>query len=207
MLLAALISMGGCSWDNRPVRPADASGDSGDINGEGIALGDPASSSPARNPDIPEGTPSFRFGNIDYVLINRSDVVNQYIPFGQTLTDWTSMFALRKFPGMSDPEDAVANVTDTLKIEHPETEFEVTRDRTTGDRGIDFVIWTEDKQLTEFDVHIYQKQDFGVMGKMFMMRGYDQQGHRELIQNIADNRKALTKSVFGFNFPVFIQPN
>ncbi len=158
-----------------------------------------------RNPNIPAGTPSFRFGNIDYVLVNRSEIVNQYIPFGQTLDNWTSMFALRRFPGMTNPSDAVGNVTETLQADHPETMFKVTQDDVTGDRGIDFLIWTQDKQLSEFDVHIYQRRNGSVLGKMFLMRGYGEQGHYQLLKTVADTKQSLTKKIFSFDFPQFIQ--
>lgn len=213
-----IVSATGCNWDQRPV----ASGGTSDgtpaneaSNGENSnATSDPRSNgnlnstaAPIRNPAIPAGTPSFKFGNIDYVLVNRSDVVNQYVPFGQNLDNWTSMFALRKFPGMPDPDNAVANVTQTLQLEHPDTKFKITRDPTTGDRGVDFLIWTPDKMLSEFDVHIYQRREGGVLGKMFMMRGYGPDGHMDLLKKVADDKAALTRAVFGFDFPVFIGPN
>ena len=116
------------------------------------------------------------------------------------------MFALRKFPNMSSPEEAVSNVTETLKVDHPETKFKVTPDQASGDRGVDFFIWTEDKQLSEFDVHIYQRRDGGVLGKMFLMRGYGEDGHNNLLKKVADEKAALTKAVFGFSFPTFLEP-
>jgi hypothetical protein len=140
------------------------------------------------------------------VLVNKSEVVNQYIPFGQTLENWTLMFALRKFPNMSSPDEAVENVTQTLKLDHPETRFKVTSDQVTGDRGVDFFIWTPDKQKSEFDIHIYQQRDGGVVGKMFLMRGYGEQGHFNLLKKVADEKDSLTKAVFGFSFPTFISP-
>jgi len=209
-LIAMIVIIAGCSWDERPVRnTAGNSASSGNATG-GQANGNltSASSTPSdvRNPDIPAGTPTFRFGNFDYVLVSSSNVVNQYIPFGQTLDDWTSMFALRKFPNMASPDEAVNNVTQTLKLEHPQTKFKVTRDEATGDRGVDFVIWTADKQLSEFDVHIYQQRDGGVLGKMFLMRGYGEEGHFNLLKKVADEKDGLTKAVFGFSFPTFLPP-
>ena len=202
-IAAATAITSGCYWDERPVR--DAGNNPAGVNGNSNPSADNSSLN-ARNPNIPEGTPSFQFGKIDYVLISKTDVVNQYIPFGQTLENWTSMFALRKFPNMSSPEDAVKNVTENLQLNHPETMFKVTRDEETGDRGVDFLIWTDDKQLSEFDVHIYQQRQGFVMGKMFLMRGYGEDGHVELLKTIADTKDSLTKSVFGFSFPVFITP-
>jgi hypothetical protein len=196
----------GCSWDTRPVKNA-AGGPAVAGNGTNAASSGTNSGSPAaRNPNIPDGTPTFRFGNIDYVLVNKSEVVNQYIPFGQTLENWTLMFALRKFPNMSSPDEAVENVTQTLKLDHPETRFKVTSDQVTGDRGVDFFIWTPDKQKSEFDIHIYQQRDGGVVGKMFLMRGYGEQGHFNLLKKVADEKDSLTKAVFGFSFPTFISP-
>ena len=116
------------------------------------------------------------------------------------------MFALRKFPNMSSPDDAVSNVTENLQLNHPETMFKVTQDDATGDRGVDFMIWTDDKQLSEFDVHIYQQRQGFVLGKMFLMRGYGEDGHVKLLKTIADSKASLTKQVFGFSFPVFIKP-
>lgn len=214
VVAAAMASATGCYWDSRPVaNDASSTSTAGDGQANpsetvsGRDKGGNPSPPPNRNPGIPAGTPSFKFGNIDYVLANRSDVVNQYVPFGQTLDNWTSMFALRKFPGMPGPDNAVNNVTQTLQAEHPDTKFKVTPDQATGDRGVDFLIWTPDKMLTEFDVHIYQRRDGGVLGKMFMMRGYGPDGHMDLLKKVADDKAALTRAVFGFDFPVFITPN
>lgn len=207
LVVASTIGVtGGCDWEDRPVK--NSAGTSGAGNGVGDVVSPTAgtSTSSGRNPAIPPGTPSFQFNKIDYVLVSNSDVVNQYIPFGQTLDNWTSMFALRKFPNMTSPDEAVKNVTQTLEIEHPETMFKVTPDEATGDRGVDFVIWTEDKQLSEFDVHIYQQRDGGVLGKMFLMRDYGEDGHYRLLKTVADKKNSLTKQVFSFRFPKFIQP-
>ncbi len=116
------------------------------------------------------------------------------------------MFALRKFPNMQSPDEAVSNVTQKLEVDHPETRFKVTRDPKTGDRGVDFVIWSPDKTETEFDVHIYQQRDGGVVGKMFFMKGYGEHGHVRLLKKVADEKESLTKAIFGFNFPTFIEP-
>ena len=193
----------GCFRDERPVRDAGTNPEGGG-NAAPATIG--GGSPKARNPNIPPGTESFQFGSIDYVLANKTDVVNQYIPFGQTLDNWTSMFALRKFPDMSSPDDAVNNVTENLEVNHPETMFKVTQDAKTGDRGVDFLIWTDDKQKSEFDVHIYQQRQGFVLGKMFLMRGYGEDGHVALLKEVADKKASLTKQVFGFSFPVFITP-
>ena len=116
------------------------------------------------------------------------------------------MFALRKFPNMNNPDDAANNVTENLQLDHPETMFKVTRDAATGDRGVDFLIWTDDKQLSEFDVHIYQQRQGYVLGKMFLMRGYGEDGHVALLKTVADSKASLTKQIFGFSFPKFITP-
>ncbi len=207
-LLIAITS--GCSWDERPVRKSAGASATGSNSANGGAIGTQSASNSStqniRNPNIPEGTPSFRFANKDYVLVSSSDIVNQYIPFGETLQNWKSMFALRKFPNMKTPGEAVSNVTEKLKVDHPETRFKVTRDPKTGDHGVDFVIWSQDKQETEFDVHIYQQRNGGVIGKMFFMKGYGEDGHIALIKKVADEKESLTKAVFGFNFPTFIEP-
>jgi hypothetical protein len=206
----ALVSAGGCFWEQSTANPADATGEaSGNRGGREVAADfhSGGTAVPVRNPAIPAGTPSFRFGNLDYVLVNSNDLVNQYIPFGQTLENWTTMFALRKFPDTLSPETAVNNVTQTLAREHPQTKYKVTQDPGTGDQAVDFFIWTQDKQLSEFDVHIYQQQrPSGVLGKMFMMRGYGQQGHMDLLKQIVNQKDALTQAVFEFSFPVFIVP-
>jgi len=208
-LIVLIAITSGCGWEERPVKNATGAATRGNVfNGAASGASSTANSKRAgnRNPKIPADTPTFRFADIDYVLVSSSDVVNQYIPFEQTLDNWTSMFALRKFPNMSSPEEAVTNVTESLKNDHPETKFKVTPDQATGDRGVDFFIWTEDKQLSEFDVHIYQQRDGGVLGKMFLMRGYGEDGHFNLLKQVADEKDALTKAVFGFSFPTFLPP-
>ncbi len=152
------------------------------------------------------GQPGLEFGNTRFELVTRNDLVNQYIPVGQTLENWQAMFVIRRFPELSTPQEAIDNVVENLIEQGADQKLiSVTKgSRPDRELAIDFIIWTEDKSLTEFNVHFYRNVDGNMIAKMYLMRGYGRTGHDELSSTIISSRQLIVDSVLDSEFPVFI---
>lgn len=148
------------------------------------------------------------YNNTRFELVTADDLVNQYVPVGQTLDNWQAMFALRRFPNMASTDEAIDNVTTMLQQQHPETQYKVVANDN-GSRGIDFVIWNSDKTLTEYNVHIYtpNPDGSGVLGNMYLMRAYGSDGHQKLIETVVAGREQITTSIYRHKFPRFTFPS
>jgi len=137
--------------------------------------------------DVQGQPPGLQFGGTRFQLVTRNDLVNQYIPVSQTLDNWQAMFVVRRFPELSSPQEAIDNVVDNLVQQG------------------DFIIWTEDKSLTEFNIHVYRRMEGGMIANMYLMRGYGVEGHSSLSAAIATQRELLLQSVLDSQFPIFVQ--
>ncbi len=159
-----------------------------------------------QNIDI-QGTPGLLFNDTRFILVTRNDLVNQYIPVGQTLDNWEAMFVIRRFPELSSPQDAIDNVVENLIDANADQNLiSVTQgSQPENELAIDFIIWTEDKSLTEFNIHVYRKIQGRMIANMYLMRGYGAEGHNGLSSTIATNRQLILDSVLSSKFPLFVQ--
>ena len=155
-----------------------------------------------------QGSPALRFNNTEFVLVTQDDLVNQYVPVGQTLDNWEEMFALRQFPELNSPAEAIANVVDSLDQNKDWFKAVTSSSRPELEQAIDFVIWNDDKSLTEFNIHIYRKDPSGqgLISNMYLMRGYGMDGHENLIRTVGQSRQTIVDSIMDSGFPVFIEP-
>ena len=152
-------------------------------------------------------TPGLQFGSTKFKLVTRNDLVNQYIPVDQTLDNWEAMFVIRQFPELSSPQEAIDNVRNNLIQEGTDPSLIAVQKggRPEDELAIDFIIWTDDKSLTEFNVHVYRKINGRMIANMYLMRGYGVQGHNTLSAAIAANRELILQSVLDSQFPLFLQ--
>lgn len=139
--------------------------------------------------------------------MTRNDLVNQYIPVSQTLDNWQAMFVVRRFPELSSPQEAIDNVVDNLVQQGADPSLISIKKggQPENELAIDFIIWTEDKSLTEFNIHVYRRMEGGMIANMYLMRGYGVEGHSSLSAAIATQRELLLQSVLDSQFPIFVQ--
>ena len=154
-----------------------------------------------------QNTPGIQFGQTSFKLATKNNLVNQYIPVGQTLDNWQEMFVIRRFSDLNSPQEAINNVRENLIQDGADQNLiSVSAGKQPdSELAIDFIIWTDDKLLTEFNVHVYRKVEGGMIANMYLMRGYGTEGHDSLSLNIATNRQLILDSVLGSQFPLFIQ--
>ena len=205
-----LLSCSGCWLDEDNPSALRRSSDSPMSVNNGATTGGGSGDSSANKiePFLRQGSQALRFNNTEFVLVTRSDLVNQYVPAGQTLDDWKAMFALRRFPELSSPAEAIANVVDSLDQNQQWPKKVTESSRPELEQAIDFVIWNEDKTLTEFNIHIYRKDPAGqgLISNMYLMRGYGREGHEKLIATLDQGRQVIVDSIMDSGFPVFVEP-
>ena len=157
--------------------------------------------------DVQGQPPGLQFGNTKFKLVTQNELVNQYIPVSQTLDNWKTMFVVRRFPELSSPQEAIDNVVENLLQEGADQKLISVKKggQPENELAIDFIIWTEDKSLTEFNIHIYRRGEGGMTANMYLMRGYGDQGHNELSAIIATSREVFLQSVLDSKFPLFVQ--
>ncbi len=157
--------------------------------------------------DVAGQPPGLRFGEMKFKLVTQNDMVNQYIPVTQTLDNWEAMFVVRRFPELSSPQEAIDNVVENLMQEGADQNLISVKKggQPENELAIDFIIWTEDKSLTEFNIHVYRRTAGGMIANMYLMRGYGLQGHNALSATIATNRNVFLQSVLDSQFPLFVR--
>lgn len=117
------------------------------------------------------------------------------------------MFVVRRFSELSSPQEAIDNVIENLVQEGTDQNLISVKEgaQPENELAIDFIIWTEDKSLTEFNVHVYRKVEGGLIANMYLMRGYGLEGHNLLSATIATKRELILERVLGSKFPLFAQ--
>ena len=205
-----LLSCSGCWLDDDNASALRRSSDSPAAASNPATTG-AASGGPSANkiqPFTRQGNPALRFNGTEFVLVTQTDLVNQYVPVGQTLDNWEEMFALRRFPELNSPAEAIANVVDSLDQNKDWFKAVTSSSRPELEQAIDFVIWNDDKSLTEFNIHIYRKDPSGqgLISNMYLMRGYGMDGHENLIRTVGQSRQQIVDSIMDSGFPVFIEP-
>lgn len=215
-LLVSMPLIAGCwlgdesaSRDSRPA--GNASGRSAGATTSGSTPpGGARQSTPENNIqiiDVQGQPPGLQFRGKKFKLVTQNDLVNQYIPNTQTLDNWQEMFVVRRFPELSSPREAIENVVDNLIQQGTDQNLISVKEgsQPENELAVDFIIWTEDKLLTEFNVHVYRRIEGGMIANMYLMRGYGLEGHNTLAATVAANRELLLKSVLDSQFPLFIR--
>ena len=215
-LLVSMPLIAGCwlgdesaSRDSRPA--GNASGRSAGATTSGSTPpGGARQSTPENNIqiiDVQGQPPGLQFRGKKFKLVTQNDLVNQYIPNTQTLDNWQEMFVVRRFPELSSPREAIENVVDNLIQQGTDQNLISVEEggQPENELAVDFIIWTEDQSLTEFNVHVYRRIQGGMIANMYLMRGYGLEGHKTLAATVAASRELILKSVLDSQFPLFIQ--
>lgn len=81
---------------------------------------------------------------------------------GETVNDWTKLFAFYLFPESGDDPVAMAETMgETTKELNPDANFKVIKNPQTGDAIIDFLTWSDGSDVMEFNVFRYARAEYG----------------------------------------------
>lgn len=132
---------------------------------------------------ITEVTPAFsRTTTFDGVTYTRQYVTDssngslaEYCRAGETVENWTTLIAVRDFPGLSDPSTAAAELAKALQKSNPLARFQLLVKEDESEAMIDFITWPKDASYAEFNIFRYRKRpgEPGLISYQFAYRFTD----------------------------------
>ncbi|QDU25930.1 hypothetical protein ETAA8_10020 [Anatilimnocola aggregata] len=142
-----------------------------------------------------------------FVNVNRqgnfNEIINEYIPEGEGLEEWSSMLSVRKYPGRTDYRELADNVLKALKQQNP---LAPSAKHTSADgkrQMIDFITWDATQDIVEFNVFIYELGTDGksIIAQQYAQRAYGRDEGREFLTKMKQLRVPLLEAVGKFKFP------
>jgi hypothetical protein len=90
------------------------------------------------------------------------DGIAEFTLKGETVEDWTKLFAFHAYPQSGDdPVLAAATLGRLVQEANKDARYALIEDRQTGDAIVDFLIWTPGSDIMEFNVFKYARADYG----------------------------------------------
>lgn len=124
----------------------------------------------------------------------------EYIPAGQTLENWTFMFAVRR---EAFPESAVARAvlfSESLKKMNPNFKSHVFHNEEHGTALIDFLMWNEDGSIGEFNSWKFMSVGEGyLVSYQFARRGYAETPSFAELVEFMKNKDSTVHEMAAFN--------
>ncbi|WP_298438834.1 hypothetical protein [Geobacter sp.] len=108
----------------------------------------------------PTGKQTVTFDGERYHLAytNENGTLEEYLPAGQTLENWTKMIALRHHGDVDQPAAAVRNMAAHIKATYPGAGVDHMVKQDGSEALIDFFIWTNEQPIVaEFNVFRFRK--------------------------------------------------
>lgn len=140
-----------------------------------------------------------------YAQANQFEAINEYIPEGETLEEWSSLIAVRLYTGRRDYPELAGRLVQALKQKNPLARAAI-HSSSDGKRTrtmVDFITWDLDAEITEFNVFIYQLGPDGnsVLAQQYAERVYGKDEGLEFMRELKDRRLKLLAEVGAFKFP------
>jgi hypothetical protein len=113
-------------------------------------------------------TPSIEFAGERYTLNfedqaqqedgSAGDALAEFTLPGETVNDWSKLFAFHAYPEMGDdPVAAVKMVGKAVKETNKDANFAIVENEETGEAIIDFLTWAPESDVMEFNVFKYAR--------------------------------------------------
>jgi hypothetical protein len=113
-------------------------------------------------------TPTLEFAGEQYTLNfedqatlpdgRPGDGVAEFTLAGETVEDWSKLFAYHAYPEMGDdPVAAVKLLGKIVKQTNKDANYAIIENETTGEAIIDFLTWTPESDIMEFNVFKYAR--------------------------------------------------
>lgn len=82
----------------------------------------------------------------------------EYVREGESVENWTKLFAIRNFIGSNDPRQAVKSFESVIKQHNPLAGVRVLVKEDGSEAMIDFLTWPKQADHMEFNVHRYLRK-------------------------------------------------
>jgi len=90
------------------------------------------------------------------------DAIAEFTLPGETVEDWSKLFAFYAYPQMGDdPAAAVEAVGKAVKDANKDANYAISIDEETGEAIIDFLTWQPESDVMEFNVFKYARAEDG----------------------------------------------
>ena len=151
--------------------------------------------------------PQFEFQDETYELAfaqaTQFEAINEYIPAGETLEDWSSLIAIRLYNGRRDYRELAGRLVQALNQKNPLARAAIHGSSDGKRTMVDFITWDLDAEITEFNVFIYQVGPDGnsVLAQQYAERVEGKEEGLEFMLELKDRRMQLLEDVGTFKFP------
>jgi hypothetical protein len=101
------------------------------------------------------------------------DALAEFTLPGQTVNDWTKLFAYYVYPAAGgDAAQMASRVADAVVADNPNAKYVVRKSKTDDEAMIDFLTWQPGSDVMEFDVFKYAPAKYGpgLVGVQFAQR-------------------------------------
>jgi hypothetical protein len=134
---------------------------------------------------------------------NQFQALNEYVPAGETLEDWSSLIAVRQFGGRRDFRELAGRLVQSLNQKNPLARAAVHGSSDGRRTMVDFITWDLDAEITEFNVFIYQLGPDGnsVLAHQYAERVHGKDAGLEFMRELKDRRMKMLAAVSEFKFP------
>lgn len=137
----------------------------------------------------------------------RGDGIAEFTLAGETVDDWTKLFAYHAYPEAGDdPVLAVKTLGKIVKENNKDANYAIIEDEKTGEAIIDFLTWAPDSDIMEFNVFKYARAENGPglvalqYAQHIKLGDLDVEGMRALraksVEYMADTNIALARDYF-----------
>lgn len=131
------------------------------------------------------------------------EILNEYIPEEEELKEWSSMIAVRQYPGRTDFEPLAGTVVKVLKQQNPDAPSALHTSPDGRRTMVDFITWDLKQEIVEFNVFIYQLGPDGksVVAQQYALRTYGQEEGLKFLKELKPLRSKILEEVGKFKFP------
>jgi hypothetical protein len=138
-----------------------------------------------------------------FAQANQFEAINEYIPEGETLEEWSSLIAVRLYNGRRDYRELAGRLIQALKQKNPLARAALHTSSDGKKSMVDFVTWDLDAEITEFNVFLYQVGPDGnsVLAQQYAERVYGKEEGFEFLRELKDRRMKMLADVGAFKFP------
>jgi hypothetical protein len=112
----------------------------------------------ADTPAVVFGDDRFTLAFEDQATLPEGDGIAEFTLAGETVDDWSKLFAFHAYPEMGDdPLAAVETVGKVVKETNKDANYAIVTNDKTGEAIIDFLTWTPESDVMEFNVFKYAR--------------------------------------------------
>ncbi len=120
------------------------------------------------------------------------EVIQEFIPRGQTLENWTELTAIRAYQQFNDPLAFANGMLAEVEKKDADAPTVLMSNKETGGAVLAFIVWPEDRSFVEFNIFRFEKRDGGgLVSQQFAQRVYGD-ASRTYIADRGAERERLT---------------